>query len=155
MTYLIPLANCDAGDEERTFRFSFGAYCSARCYVFAPHLEGALEFALQWLDDNAPGLLTTIGPEDYKRAAIELGLPDDDTEGPFWHKVQERAEEDMLMVSHTTLKNGNAIPSWEWGCVEICGAELEALRARVCPDCRAAEVTKPGLCTDCEVIQEP
>lgn len=120
------------GNDEQGFLFSFGAYGSTHLAVLADSVEDALESALEWLDDNAPGLLSTVGPDDYARAAAELGaawepeeMSDSDTA-----RVYELAEADMTMVSHTTLKNGNCIPSWEWTARELDASELAVIAAR-------------------------
>lgn len=146
----IPIANPDDAPEERDgalgphystslFRFSFGAYGSTQLYVWARRdcLDSAFEIAVEWLDDHAPGILMTIGPEDYREAATSMGLDYDhalgyandgydDTE---LARITEHAEADMTMIGHTTLKNGNAIPSWEWTCIEVCSGTPEHSKA--------------------------
>lgn len=78
----------DQGDHcGHIFEMWAGAYGQKHILVRAGAFEDALESLFEWCDDNAPGVLTNA---------------DDD-------------EPDMTMCGHTTLKNGNAIPSWEWG----------------------------------------
>lgn len=146
----IPIANPDDAPEERDgalgphystslFRFSFGAYGSTQLYVWARRecLDDALEIAVEWLDDHAPWILTTVGPKDYREAAEELGLDydsafadaQDGVSEEAFNRIVERAETDMTMIGHTTLKNGNAIPSWEWTCIEVCSGTPEHSRA--------------------------
>lgn len=119
----------------RGFLFSFGAYGTTNLVVLAVHLEDALEEALEWLDDNAPGHLSTIGPAEYEEAAKELGLnwrdaAHDAMSEADMARVTELAEAGMTMVSHTTLKHGNCIPSWEWHARELLDDELAVIEAR-------------------------
>lgn len=127
----VPL-RLSSGCNDSGFLFSFGAYGDTHVAVLADSLEDALEEALEWLDDNAPGLLSTVGPDDYAAAARELGAAwePEETADADTARVVERAETDMTMVSHTTLKNGNCIPSWEWTARELNASELATLKAR-------------------------
>jgi hypothetical protein len=114
----------DAGDHCRNFyALAFGAYGDTRLLVRAESLEDALEMAVEWIDDNAPGLLHTIGEAEYIEAAAELGYDPNTENEAEQAEIQERAEQDMYVVGHTTLKNGNAIPSWEWFADECDGPE--------------------------------
>lgn len=125
-----------------------GAYGDTRGYVWAKGEDSAFETWVEWLDDNAPGMLCE---PDYQAAADELGvpwpLPD---EGHDVDRVLERAEADLTTIGHTTLKHGSAIPSWEWGLDEITdGPDLEAVEA-FCDYLETAEdlETEPGLGCD-------
>lgn len=118
-------------DASTGFRFGFGAYGCTVLYVLKEHLEDALEEALEWLDDNAPGVLSTVGPDDYKRAAQELGVtwePEEMSDADTYRVVQA-AEADMVMVTHTTLKNGNCIPAWEVSYDELDASTLATARS--------------------------
>lgn len=103
--------------EGPLWQLSFGAYGSTHVYVWADGAESAFEEAVEWLDDNAPGMLVMVGEEDYQRAADELGKVWDPSEPDY--EVIETAEADMTMIGHTTLKHGNAVASWEWQMREI------------------------------------
>lgn len=130
----VPIAP-DTSSDDTGFLFSFGAYGDTHVVVMASHLEEGLEVALEWLDGNAPGLLTAVDEQDYRDAAKELGLTGWGTDGALSSldesRVLERAEQDMTMVTHTTLKNGNAIPSWEWTVRELAVDELTIVKARL------------------------
>lgn len=103
--------------EGPLWQLSFGAYGSTHVYVWADGAESAFEEAVEWLDDNAPGMLVMVGEEDYQRAADELGKVWDPSEPDY--EVIETAEADMTMIGHTTLKHGNAVASWEWQLREV------------------------------------
>ncbi len=128
----VPIANpCDApgllyGDRQTLFYWSLGAYGDKHVYVWADSYESAEEEMLEWVDDHAPGLLSTVGEEDYKNAAEELGVDWDPSEPD--DEVIQKAEADMIMVSHTTLEHGNAIPSWEVHVNEVHGKKREAIK---------------------------
>jgi hypothetical protein len=95
---MVDFANpCDYDSWTRTrlFYWSLGAYGSTHVYTWADSYESAEEEMLEWVDDNAPGLL-------------------------HWVETEED-EVDMIMVGHTTLEHGNAIPSWEVHVREVTG----------------------------------
>ena len=61
-----PIANPSDHDYHDTlFCFNFGAYGWTALYVWADHLESALETACDWLAENAPGIFTTFDKSDY------------------------------------------------------------------------------------------
>jgi hypothetical protein len=82
---------------------------------------------VEWLDDNAPEHLTTVGEAEYREAAEELGLDfeqarDDAQDGiceDDMNKIWERAEVDLTVIGHTTLKNGTHIASYDWTVNEL------------------------------------
>jgi len=99
------------------FDFSFGAYGDTSVRVWETELESALEIAMEWLDDNAPGLLHII---DWADAAHEAGAPDNWREDEEWcEKVAEIAETDVTLCTHTQLKHGDGILSHEWYANEV------------------------------------
>jgi hypothetical protein len=111
----VELPFLEAGMEgNEIYEMWAGAYADTRVLIRADSFESAEEALLEWLDDNAPGCLTTI---DYDEAAQELGYKNlaDAEEQDKADEVIEHAEIDMTVVGHTTLKNGNAIASHEWG----------------------------------------
>lgn len=113
-----PIAN--ACDHDKSLWFmSFGAYGDTHLYVWADSVEDALEEAFEWLDDNAPGILSKIERDEYETAARELNLKIDTEDEGEQERIREHAEIDMTMCSHTTLKNGNAISSSEWFIIEV------------------------------------
>lgn len=114
-------------EPDSGFIFHFGAYGDTQVAILGcgMSLEDALEEAFEWLDDNAPGLLSKA---DYEGAAKELGLtlsPDMSDEDQ--DRVSQLAEQDMTMCGHTVLKNGDCIPSWEWSCRELTAHEVAEL----------------------------
>jgi hypothetical protein len=129
----VPIVNPGDADWTRHLYLMWaGAYGDIKCYVWANSFDDAFEHLVEWLDDNAPGCLTWV---DYDSAALELDVVsnwrDIDEE---CEKVREHAEMDLSVVGHTTLTNGDAIPSWEWGGDEIIdAATIEAVKA-LCAD---------------------
>ena len=93
-------------------------------YVWADHLEDAWEEFVEFLDETAPGVFVTIGMDELKEAANDLGIPWKtswpDWNDPRFEKVVEHAETDMTIIGHTTLKSGGThIPSDHWGGSEV------------------------------------
>jgi len=128
----VPIAESSHGDASG-YLFSFGAYASTHVAVLGSAVEDCLEAAIEWLDENAPGLLSTVGEDDYKRAAADLHVewpPDEGTDERDVERVRNQAEADMTMVTWTTLKNGNAVASWEWSFRALSATELEIIRRR-------------------------
>ena len=123
----IPVVNPSDHDWTRNNLYCMwaGAYGDVKCFVWADSFDDAFEHLVEYLDDHAPGCLTRV---DYDAAARELGYdsyaaaethsPDTYNDGNL-DRIREIAETDMTIIGHTTLKNGDAIPSWEWGGDEI------------------------------------
>lgn len=109
------------------FAFSFGAYGWTKVRVWAERdcFDAAFEIAVEWLDDNAPGLLVSHSEfaELLKEAAGELGFDYDqaavDHESEQFQAMLEHAEQDLTIIGHTSLKNGSYIASHEWTVDEI------------------------------------
>jgi hypothetical protein len=114
-----PYDHVDGGDYCKNFYLMWaGAYGDTKVLVRAQSFDDAFEMLADWLDDNAPGCLTDI---DYDAAARELGFASYAAaeEANAEERVLEHAQADMTTIGHTTLKHGNAIPSWEWGGDEV------------------------------------
>lgn len=118
-----PEENPGIEEGKPLFLMFAGAYGDTHAWVWADHLEDAFEVFVEWLDDNAPGLLTELDESDLKNAAKDEGIawqphwPDwDDRQ---FQKVVEAAEADLTVIGHTTLKHGTHIASYEWGGDEI------------------------------------
>jgi len=81
----------------------FGAYGETRLMVWANSLDDALDEAVDWIVDHAPGLLADESVrEEYNRLIAE---------GKSEDEAQEEAE-----VDTTTAGNcGNYLNSCEWG----------------------------------------
>lgn len=120
-----PIANAaEAEFADNLFRMWFGAYGSV-VYVWADNFESAFEELVEYLDDEAPGVLVNLTEDDIKAAAKDEGVewrehwPDWDDED--FQRVVEAAEADLTVIGHTTLKHGQYIPSWEWGGDDVTG----------------------------------
>jgi hypothetical protein len=119
-----PLAN-DCYEGDRFYWFQFGAYRSTIVGVFAESAECAFELAVEWLDDNAPGLL--VSHEEFaqllKESAEELGVDCSDGNYEVCNaagvSVLEHAERDLTSIGHTSLKHGSYIISDEWAFEEV------------------------------------
>lgn len=88
-----------------------------KLFVWADSFESAFEEMVEWLDDNAPGCLTRINWDEAAQDAgyeswadAEAKLDEDELE-----ELRQSAESDLTVVGHTTLTNGDAIASYEWG----------------------------------------
>ncbi len=104
--------------------------------VWSSSLEDALEQALEWCDDYAPGLLTTFEPDDYRAQADALGVTWQDSwpdyEDPEFEKVAQATEADHMIIGHTTLKSGAthiASDEWQIVCEDPTRAQLKAFIA--------------------------
>lgn len=85
--------------------FAFDAYGSTVLCVWENTLEDALDEAIDWIADNAPGLLADEAvAEEYNRA-IEEGLSEDE--------AREQAETDTTCGGNA----GHYVNSWEWSIV--------------------------------------
>lgn len=84
---------------------AFGAYGSTQLLVYAGSLEDALDECVDWIAENAPGLLCDDMVNAEYRLAIAEGCSEDD--------AHERATADMTCAGNC----GNYIASWEWAIV--------------------------------------
>ena len=89
----------------------FGAYASTHCLVWANNLDDALDECVDWLAENAPGLLADEEVQaEYKReyeAAIAEGLGEEE--------ACERAIEVSEVDTTHAGSAGHYLHSWEWG----------------------------------------
>jgi len=89
----------------------FGAYASTHCLVWADNIDDALDECVDWLAENAPGLLADEEVQEaYKReyeTAIEEGLDEEEAE----NKAREESEIDTTHAGST----GHYLHSWERG----------------------------------------
>lgn len=87
------------------FVLAFGAHGDTLVMVWANHLEDALEEAIDWIVDHAPGLLCDDEvQEEFDRLRAEF--PDRSEED-----IAEEAEQDTTMFGHNGI---HYIHSWEW-----------------------------------------
>jgi len=89
----------------RAFILCFGAYGETRLLVYARHLEDALDECVDWIAENAPGLLMNDQVAEAYHEAI--------AEGKSEEEAIEEAECDMTIAGNA----GDYIASWEWGIV--------------------------------------
>ena len=132
----VPIANADeawnlATDEGEPrvdtptdlFLMWAGQMGTVRAFGWARHVEDAFEEFVEYLDDEAPGMLTDVTEQDLKEAAEYEGFAWQkhwpDYEDPEFEKVVQRAEADLTIIGHTTLNHGQYIASYEWGGDEI------------------------------------
>lgn len=90
-------------------------------YVWTEHEESwddAFEEWVEYLDTASPDVFETIGEEDLKEAAEDLGKEWKDSwpdwSDPDFTEVSEHAEADLDVIGHTTLKSGTHIPKDAW-----------------------------------------
>ncbi len=101
------IAIVNPGDRDRASRFilCFGAYGWTKLMVWADHLEDALDEAVDWIAEHAPGLLADDQVnEEYNRLVAE-GVSEED--------AQEAASMDTTCAGNS----GHYLLSWEWGIV--------------------------------------
>lgn len=119
-----PIANPGDLDSDKTlYEFQFGVYADTKVYVWADNDEDAFEIAVEWADDHAKGVFTTITEADLKEAAededIEWQDHWPDWDDPEFEKVVQAAEADLTAIGHTQLKSGTHIVSYEWHFHEV------------------------------------
>ncbi len=96
------------GDRDwtkHTYILAFGAYGNTLLMLWANSLDEAFDEAIDWIADNAPGLLADEQvAEEYHRAIAE---------GKTEDEAREIAEQDITIGGNC----GNYIRAWEWGIV--------------------------------------
>ena len=110
----------NANDKDWTshqFVLCFGAYGTIWLLVNANHLSNALDECIDWLAENAPGLLCDEQVAEAYNEAIAAG------------KTEEKAYNEALTDVTTGGNCGNHIMSWEWSIAaeDPTSAELVAL----------------------------
>jgi hypothetical protein len=98
--------------RNRRFLFSFGAYGSTHVLVYGRSLDDALDEAIDWLVDNAPGHLMDEQVAEAYREAIAAGKSEEE--------AAEEAETDMTCGGNC----GHYIASWEWFVSEVTREDL-------------------------------
>lgn len=96
----------DKSTYRRRYLFSFGAYGWTQCLVWANYLEDALDEAVDWIAEHAPGLLCDAQVREAYAEAMASGLSEDE--------AIEKAEIDMTRAGN----EGHYIASWEWRVTE-------------------------------------
>jgi hypothetical protein len=110
---IIPINFSDRHWTSNRFILCFGAYGDTRLMVWANHLEDALDECVDWISENAPGLLCNDEVnESYREELgrlIASGIDEDEASREAW---------DMATQDVTTAGNaGDHILSYEWGIV--------------------------------------
>lgn len=96
----------DKGWTSHRYILSFGAYGDTHLLVWANHLQDALDEAIDWLVDNAPGHIVDDQVNEAYAEAIAEGKSEDE--------AYEIAEEDTTSGGNC----GNHILSYEWSMIE-------------------------------------
>jgi hypothetical protein len=94
----------DVNFYKHSYVLQFGAYGDTRLLVYASSLDSGLEECIDWLADNAPGLLADDEVTDAYNEAINQG------------KTEEQAYE-YATTDMTPGDNGHYIASHEWAIV--------------------------------------
>lgn len=81
---------------------AFGAIGTTHCLVYANSIDDALDEAIDWLADNAPGHLADDQVAEAYNEAIAEGLSEE--------QADDRAYVDITVGGN----DGHAILSWEW-----------------------------------------
>lgn len=120
MNPIIPINANDRSWTHHRYILWFGAYGTTRLMVWANSLDDALNECIDWIVDNAPGLLCDEQVEEEYKAALAEGLSEEE--------AMERAELDTTCGGNC----GNHILSYEWGIVaeDPTRAEILALQGR-------------------------
>jgi hypothetical protein len=84
---------------------AFGAYGWTQLMVWANNLEDALDECVDWIAENAPGLLCDDEVAELYKEAIAEG------------KSEEEAREESEMDTTVAGNCGHYLHSWEWNIV--------------------------------------
>lgn len=119
MVKVIGINPGDATWTKHRFVLWFGACGGAKLFVNANSLEDALDECVDWIADNAPGLLCDDTVNEAYNEAISAGKSEEE--------ARDEAEADTTCAGN----NGHYLLSWEWGlvCEDPSFAELRALVA--------------------------
>ncbi len=97
---IVPVNGSDAGWKKHRFILAFG-YGGTLLMLWADHLEDALDEAIDWIADHAPGLLA----DDEVKEAYDEAIAEGKTKKEAW---------DASDVDVTRGDNGHYIRSEEW-----------------------------------------
>lgn len=117
---IIPVNGSDRSWMKHRFILAFGAYADTRIMVWANHIEGAIDEAIDWLVDHAPGHIVDDLVAEAYREAIAAGKSEEE--------AMDYAREDTTCGGNA----GNYIMSHEWYLLaeDPSRAELLALMGR-------------------------
>ncbi len=95
----------NASDKDWTkhrYVLAFGAYGDTKLLVYGNHLADAFDEAIDWIADNAPGLLCNAEVEEAYNAAVAEG------------QEEERAWESATVDTACGGNGGDYMHAWEW-----------------------------------------
>ncbi len=117
---IIPVNGSDRSFTSHRYVLWFGAYGTTRLMVWADHLEDAFDESVDWIVDNAPGLLCDEQVNEAYQEAEARGLTHDE--------AFEDAMSDVSMGGNA----GHCVLSYEWGIVaeDPTRAEVLAMQGR-------------------------
>ena len=103
--HIVIVNSSDKSFTSSRFILWFGAVGTTRLMIWADHLSDAFDHAIDWIVDNAPGLLCDDEiTEEFNRLK---------TEG----KTDDEAWEESQVDTSSGGNCGNHVHSWEWGIV--------------------------------------
>lgn len=102
---IVPVNGGDRDWTKHRYILSFGAYGDTLLMVWANSLDDALDECVDWIADNAPGLLADEQVTEAYNEAIAAGMSEED--------AQAEAETDTTSAGGY----GHYILSWEWAIV--------------------------------------
>lgn len=112
MRYEITPINASDRDWTRhRYILWFGAYGDTRLMVWANSLDDALDECIDWIADNAPGLLADEQVEEAYKEALAEAL----AEGLDQEEAEERAQDEAMVDTTCGGNCGHYLLSWEWG----------------------------------------
>ena len=95
-------AYCAESARGSCFLLSFGAYGCTDLMVWEDHLEAALDTAVDWIAEYAPGLLCNDDVAEAYDSAIASGMSEDEA----W----QESEIDITRAGNAS----DCLRSWEW-----------------------------------------
>lgn len=102
---IVPVNGSDRDWTRHRYILSFGAYGETLLMVWANSLDDALDECVDWIADNAPGLLADEQVAEAYNEAIAAGKSEED--------AQAEAETDTTCAGNA----GHYLLSYEWGIV--------------------------------------
>ena len=93
---------CAESARGSCFVLSFGAYGCTDLMIWEDHLEAALDTAVDWIAEHAPGLLCNDEVAEAYASAIASGM------------TEEEAWQESLIDVTTAGNCGDSILSYEW-----------------------------------------
>lgn len=92
----------DRNWTKHRYVLAFGLYGQYKHLVWGNNLQDALDESIDWLADNAPGMLANEAVEDMYKQNLADGMNEE--------KAMEEAEQDITRGGNA----GDCLLSWEW-----------------------------------------